>query len=429
MSLETVLLRPRPLARTPGELLLLPLLPVPKPAKHIPAELWIEILGHSLAQEHSFEFKAWGWSLLLVCKTFREIALPLIYAHVRIAELSSLQKFYDKLHAADQKWDSIRRIPYSTPGRWVQSLDLSNLIFESRSQALQLDSILTSLFPLTPCLSSLYINPSFILSRRALYSLAERDGAANLRYIGGLSYTAPQSPTPHNDPFVRLFQCCPNLEHVEIIGQGLEPLDNDYPLHPVVLPPMDDFQPLNLPKLRVLSMLSMHTSPLMLALLYSPLPVLKKLTLTPCDDLPFPNSLVSTFIATHGETLRSLLLFTPKAWPTRLGPSPESLLDDAPNLRHLSLEMPLPTLSISEPHLELQILSIPRPNASFWPVLERMLPYLPNLVMVRARDVRWLRKGISSMAVETGVQGEMRDWKRRLARRRIRLVDGDWNED
>lgn len=378
-----------------------------------------------------------------MCTTrFKELVLPLIYSSVQFTRILTLRKFYKKLHDEDQKWDSIRRIPYSTPGRWVQKLDLTQLAFEDQTQSLEVDSILTQLFPLVPFLEIFLIHPSIVLSRRALASLGERDGASMLRHIGGLSYLAPPTPIPQDDPFVKLLRRCPNLESLDIIGQGLEPLDPDFPLHPVSLPNMDEshFQPLSLQKLRVLSLLSMHSSPLMLALLYSPLPSLHKLTVTPYDDLPFPNTLVGAMIRSHGEGLKSLLLFTPKSWPTRLRPSPPDLLVLAPQLRHLSLEMPLPRLSLEglkegavttlQSH-DLQILSIPRPKSDFWPVLERLLnaKSLPRLAVIRARDVRWVRKGISVMALDTGVQGEMREWKRRLGRRGIRLLDADWRED
>lgn len=46
---QTVWLRPRPLARTPSSFPLLPLLP-PRPAlKHLPPEVWIQILENAFA--------------------------------------------------------------------------------------------------------------------------------------------------------------------------------------------------------------------------------------------------------------------------------------------------------------------------------------------------------------------------------------------
>ena len=357
----------------------------------------------------------------------QEITLPLLYSAVSFSQITTLEKFYKVLQTADQKWDSIRRIPYSSPGRWVQIIDLSELVFEGQAQAVTLDTILTQLFPLTPFLSTLSINPSFVLSRRALISLAQREGASNIRSLTGLSYVPPPSSVPDDDPFVKLLRSCFNIEELVIVGQGLDPTELEFNFVGIDLPSVMTFVPLSLPKLRLLSLLSMHSSPLMLALLHSPLPALKKLEVTPYGDIPYPASLASEFIEAHGKTLNSLLLFTLKSWPTRLRPSPENLLMWAPNLNHLSLEAPLPNLTLTERH-ELRILSIPRPKADFWTVLERLLPFLPNLVALRARDVRWLRKGISAMAQEAGVQGEMKVWKYRLDRRRIRMLDADWRE-
>ncbi|KAF8167479.1 hypothetical protein B0H34DRAFT_646177 [Crassisporium funariophilum] len=421
-----VLLRPRPYAQYSGTLLLLPLLPHRKPLKPLPSEIWTEIISFALACGVTGEMdSSWSWSVVMVCKSFHEIALPVLYSTIQLSKISSLQKVYNRLRSADQKWDSIRRIPYSTPGRWVQTLDISELAFTGQAEAVLLDSLLTDLFPLTPFLSSLHINPSFVLSRRALQSLTQREGVVHIRTLSGLSYVPPPTSNPDEDPFVQLLRKCPNLEELVIIGQGLDPAELEFNFTGLDLSSILTFDPLVLPKLRVLSLLSMHSSPLMHALLNSPLPGLQKLTTTPYDDIPYPASLVSEFISTHGRTLASLLLFTPKSWPTRLHPSPVDLLTSAPNLRHLSLENPLPALVLTEKH-NLKILSIPRPKAEFWRVLERLLPLLPDLAALRARDVRWLRKGVTTMAQEAGVQGEMKEWRRRLGRRGIRLLDAEW---
>lgn len=302
-------------------------------------------------------------------------------------------------------------------------------------QTLQLDSILTQLFPLIPCLQRLSINPSFTPSRRALLSLAHREGSINLRTLEGFQYARAISPIPDEDPFVQLLRHCPNIEELDITGQGIDPTELELTLEQ---PSTDDnphaftlaatsFTPLNLPKLRMLTLLSMHHSPLMLALLLSPLPALMKLTMTPYDDIPFPISLSSQFIATHGLNLQSLLLYTPKSWPTRLHPSPSNLLSSCPKLRHLSLEKPLPQLELFETH-PLQILSIPRPSIDFWPALENLFPMLPHLHVLRAREVKKLQKGLSSRAQQAGFQGEVQVWKRRLLRRGVRVLDTEWNE-
>ncbi|KAF9446113.1 hypothetical protein P691DRAFT_709154, partial [Macrolepiota fuliginosa MF-IS2] len=430
-----IFLQPRPYAQRPGRLLLLPLLPFHKPLNALPVEIWSEILAFAVA-EGGREVTTWAFSFLSICKALKDVTLPVLYSQIEFTSLEGLGKFYQCLHTADQKWDSIRRIPYSAPGRWVQELDLSNLAFEGANQALHIDSLLTQLFPLTPFLQQLSMNPSFPVSRRVLRSLAEREGAANLRSLQGLSYFRPPSTIPDEDLFVQLIRQCPNIEDLELIGQGVDSAELESIFEEFIptelgsnafLRDLDAFAPLDLPKLRNLTLLSMHHSPLMLALLYSPLPALQKLTLTPYDDIPYPASLASEFLTTHGQNLRSLLLFTPKSWPTRLHPSPTNLLQSCPNLRHLSLEKPLPKLTLHEKH-PLQVLTIPRPDAEFWPLLDKLFPRLPYVYVVRARDVKKLKKGLSSGAQEAGVQGEVKEWRRRLLRRGIRVLDADWNE-
>ncbi|KAG1839219.1 hypothetical protein DFJ58DRAFT_908071 [Suillus subalutaceus] len=427
---EAVLLYPRPLARYPGRLLLLPLLPHRPPLKPLPSEIWSRIFVQALfeddkdAQSHNAHsnLRHSCLSLMLVCKGFKEVAMPLLYSNVCLHSVNSLQKFTAHLHSADQMWDSIRRIPYSTPGRWVQVLDLSELLAELDSSAYYaVNALLTQLFPLLPFLAKLTLYSGFLLSYRALASLTHRDGSSNIH------------------PFVQLLRVCVNLELLEVTGVGLD--DTDLESH------LDNTEnlkiphiavPLYLPHLRSLTLLSMPSSLLMYALLHSPLPRLQNLSLTPYDDIPFPASLSSLFLEKHGQHLHTIFLSTPKSWPTHYHPSPTTILHTSPHLRHLSLEYPLPALTItfqtpltgvsSSFILPLQILSIPRPNSDFWVTLERLLPFLPSLQIIRMRDVRWLRHGMTSRAQEAGIQGEMREWDRRLTRRGIRLLDGRWKE-
>ncbi|KAG2338379.1 hypothetical protein BDR05DRAFT_969325 [Suillus weaverae] len=339
-------------------------------------------------------------------------------------------------------WDSIRRIPYSTPGRWVQVLDLSELLAELDSSAYYaVNAFLAQLFPLLPFLTKLTLYSGFLLSRRALASLTHRDGNSNIRALGGIYYDPfiYSAVATGEDPFVQLLRVCVNLELLEVTGIGLD--DTDLESHfdnteNIKTPHID--APLYLPHLQSLTLLSMPSSLLMHVLLLSPLPRLQRLSLTPYDDIPFPASLSSLFLETHGQHLRTILLFTPKSWPTRYHSSPTTILHTSPYLRHLSLEYPLPALTatfqtsltgVSSPFiLPLQILSIPRPSSDFWVTLERLLPFLPSLQIIRMRDVRWLRHGMTSRAHEAGIQGEMREWNCRLTRRGVRLLDGDWKE-
>jgi hypothetical protein len=360
-----------------------------------------------------------------------------------------LDKFVARLHATDKQWDSLRRIPYSTPGRWVQDLDLSGL--DCRCTGLAADELLTRLFPLLPFMSTFTLNTTITPSRRALAALAFGDGCQHLKSLKGI-----QVPTVHpinqahysmlaldSDPLVQLVRNSPCLEEIEIHGPGFDSLEVDFTFQFAdVLPPTEmegqepGFQishPLKLDSLKSLSILSTHASPLMLVLLSSELPSLQRLAVTPYDDLPYPTSLVSKFIQVHGSALRSLHFYTPKdTWPTFSHPSPSDILLTCPNLTHLSLEFPLPELKIppysntSDAH-PLQMLSIPRPNQRCYQAVSTIVSSLKNLRVVRTRDVRWLRRGITSQAMETGTQGEMREWRRRLALRGVTLLDADMN--
>jgi hypothetical protein len=236
------------------------------------------------------------------------------------------------------------------------------------------------------------------------------------------------------DASLHLLRHATGLEYLEIIGPGVDPLWSEVTWgdDKLQLPP--SWEPLHLPNLKIVHLESMHSSTLMFALLHSPLPSLVKLKLTPYEA--YPHSLVTQFIQMHGVNLRTLVLYTPKAWPTRLYPSPTTLLLDCPNLRHLSLEAPLPILSLrsfspSVPSLKthpLEILTIPRPTATFYKTLEYLLPSMPKLKAVRARDVRWLRKGMTPYAQAAGVQGELREWSRRLRTKGDRVLDGEWRD-
>lgn len=348
------------------------------------------------------------------------------YAKAHISSPPRLMQFTEVLHAADQQWDSIRRIPYSTPGRWVQALDISCLRCNFWSDVCQVDALLARLFPLLPFLSRLTLNSTLVLSRRAVESLCSRDGNHRITSLQGVKL-ASSADVSSDDPFLDILRHCPNLEELEFYGSGIEPLLTDHSIT-LVEPDTLSIKPLQLPRLRRLAIISTHCSPVMFSLLKSPLPSLNHLTVTPYDDVSIPSSLVPRFIETHGAGLTSLHLYAPKSWPTMLFPSPTTLLHTCPKLNHLSLENPLPILTICSiyPKHPLQILSIPRPDARFLTVLESLLPKLPALRAVRTRDVRWLRAGMSSHAREAGVQGEMRDWRHRLARRGIAVLDATW---
>ncbi|CCL98096.1 uncharacterized protein FIBRA_00090 [Fibroporia radiculosa] len=422
-----ILLNPRPLVHASGGFLLLPLLPYRPQLKPLPLEVWTKILAYAYEYYESEPirpcFNTLKLGLLLICKDLKVVALPLLYARVRISSFVCFDRFAEYLMMSDKKWDSICRIPYSTPGRWVQDLDLRELEVTLRAEAYRVDTLLSLVFPLLPFLSRLALSPTLALSRRALTSLSSRSEVVHLRVLKGLML--PTSAQVEEDAFVALLRACVNLEELSVVGSGLELADLDMPSEsdiPLYIPP------LNLPHLKKLVLLSMPSSPLMYSLLHSPLPSLNHLTITPYDDDFVPMSLVHQFLQAHGRTLTSLHLFTVKTWPAVFLPSPPAILQTCPNLHHLSLENPVPVLALSktDPPHPLQILSIPRPFPEFLAILDALLPQLPSLKTVRARDVRWLRPGMSLRAQNAGVQGEMLEWRRRLARKGIEVVDSEW---
>ncbi|KIP10073.1 hypothetical protein PHLGIDRAFT_125747 [Phlebiopsis gigantea 11061_1 CR5-6] len=427
---HTILLRPRPFARAAGRLVLLPLLPHRHATKPLPAEVWERVLRYVFAQYEeclpNIDVETWKQGLLLICKDLKDVALPLYYENVHVNALYRLERFTNVVYAADQRWDSIRRTPYSAPGRWVQTLDLSDLRCGLWSEVYHVDTLLVRLLPLLPFLAELILNSTILISRRFIDGLCNREGNDKLVSLKGVKLASSADLTL-DDPFISVLRCCRNLVELEIHGSGIEPLLSDGHIQPTEWDHVS-FKPLQLPQLRRLAVISMHCSTVFVALLHSALPSLRHLTVTPYDDIPIPSSLVPRFIETHGAELTSLHLFTPKSWPTMLFPSPTTLLQTCPKLNHLSLENPLPVLALSStrPQHSLQLLSIPRPDAGFYKILEALLPKMPALKAVRARDVRWLRAGMSSHAREAGVQGEMRDWRQRLARRRIVMLDGAW---
>ena len=402
--------------------------------------------------------------------TFQDIALPLLYSHCRISTLAALRKFTCHLYRSDQKWDSIRRIPYSTPGRWVTSLDISDLNIASQSDICLVDTWLATIFPLLPFLVHLRLSSSMQLSRRTMGALGRRDGVSRLRSLKGIKYDVTDEsfrqniiPTI-NDPLTELVQNCVGLEELEILGAGLDDADvqvmssmgtSIYDHHDFIktLPP----SPLNLPNLHTLTILSTPSSDLLLRLITTPLPALRNVVMTPYGDIPPPVSLIKPFLAAHGNEIRTLVHSTPKSWPTVVLPPPSDLFYLLPRLTALSFEnIPTPFPLIPPPNLSSPSFSerqvrhscndiggsgveccghplvsiwVPRPTLALREAIITLIPSLPHLREVRARDIRWAVKGMSERAREAGFQGEMRAWRLMLGRHKVKMLDALGKEE
>ncbi|VDB96564.1 unnamed protein product [Peniophora sp. CBMAI 1063] len=435
---KVILLRPRPLTKEPACLALVRLLPERPPPIHLPFELWTRILFHVLGQGNDWLERlpvaerrkqvCRRWHLLSVCKSWAEIAKPLLYQHLHVFTLSSLDKLVTLLHNADQKWDSIRRIPHATPNRWVRSLDVSEVRSSIPAAAMAIDLLLAKMFPLVPYLERLSLCPDYALSRSALASLSDKEGLQRLKSLMGFKVVHGDGDWGASastlDPTLTILQRCSGLEQLEIVNDGGPPNEETALLDLEDLEVFPDLPSLSLPRLTSLYLQTPSPTPIMAALLRAEVPALRQLMITPYSDSPCP--VTALILSRHGANLSNLNLQPPKHWGTIVDAQPSTILITSPRLRQLSLEYPLPILASPTGILHpLHTLTIPRPNARFLHALEVLLAHLPALRIVRVRGVRWLRSGVSSKALEAGVQGEMRLWRRRLARKNIRLVDAD----
>ncbi|KAH9967987.1 hypothetical protein BC827DRAFT_461852 [Russula dissimulans] len=449
-----VFLRPRPLARTPGSFILLPLLPRPRPVKPLPAEVWSKVLSYVVDDGEDDRMRVperrallrEKWKLLFVCKSWANVVLPLLYSHVHIFTVPTLEKFVAHLCSSDRRWDSIRRIPYSTPGRWVQMLDLSEIVLVHPTDSLFVDSNLTRLFPLLPFLTSLYLVPEMFLSNRALAAMQIKDGIGELRSLKGIKISVPVGHAstlplaPSHDALIRLLRDCPRLEQLEIACCSDPVSPEPESITDLDLGSLRDersaFPPrLCQPHLKFLCLSAVPICQLFFTFLGTPLPELRHLIVTPYSG--HHTAQLSALLTVHGRSLISLRINTPRYLRGSMGDRPPPpILISCPELHYLSLDQPLPALTLPAPAQDgelphthpLRVLTIPRPNARFLRGVEALLPRLPSLAVVRVRAVRWLRPGVSGKALEAGVQGEMRDWRRKFARRGVRLVDGEWRD-
>jgi hypothetical protein len=357
---------------------------------------------------------------------------------VHIFTVPALEQFVSRLYESEKKWDSIQRFPYSTPGRWVHSFNITSILHINHAEDTVIDIMLTKLFPLLPFLSSLCLCNDLALSATALASFRAKDGLERIMTLKG--YKVPWLPRPEAE------SSNSSLPALEILGrlegiQRLEIVNGDGPrvwlttYDPVM--PTDPHDPMffptapaiHLPHLTYLSVFAPFPTPAIAALLRAALPALQHLTITPSDDAP--HGAARALLNMHGANLHTLRINQPCTWHALSGrePFPVTALRTSPQLRRLALDYPLAPLAAppAEGH-PLQVLTIPCFNSKFLKALEGLLPRLPHLSVVRLRNERCLTGKAYRKALEAGVQGEMREWKVRLARKKVRLVDGNWKE-
>lgn len=116
--MTTILLQPRPFAKCAGVLLVVPLLPEPKPLKDLPLETWAEIFSYVIESEGS---DTWSWSLTQVCKSFYVSADVIFKLILEITTFASKLLFPSFTH------------PFVSPGYQPLRSSTNNYMLQTRS--------------------------------------------------------------------------------------------------------------------------------------------------------------------------------------------------------------------------------------------------------------------------------------------------------
>ncbi|KAL5640367.1 hypothetical protein ACGC1H_007583 [Rhizoctonia solani] len=492
--------RPEVLLLRPNQkklLLLCPLLP-PSPTLtdravqgkrlRLPAEAWQRVLIFAMQAEDDEGLcrgptDAGKIRYLLVCKSFQTLATPILYSSVRIYTLRGLGLFADTLANADAKWDSIRRIPYSAPGRWVQSLSLAQL---APCSSLAVDSKLVRALPIMPFLTTIELDGRYVMSWRVA-ALIPR----SLKVLRGIRVKEELRfeglKSSEEDALTALVRSLPSLEELSVEGPGLDIEENEIFEDEGPLDSRQTQAHIELPNLKYLTLLDCPYTPIYRMLIMASLPALRDLTLTTTPTIqvapPDPEqdaahapvvdftafsqpTPTSRFLAHHGSTVHRLSLVPGRQWPPSPAPAPEDLLLQCPEVRELTLCMPLPSrllppesarargvapvspllarLALS-PEPGARPLTPPSPSSaptSSYPLTTLIIPVpthsfltcltnvsLQNLREVRFSSAKWLRKGMGKTAQGAGVNGEMMRWRRELKRGGIKVLDSEGKEE
>jgi len=327
-----------------------------------------------------------------------------------------------------------------------------------------------------PFLQQLLLHPTVMLTRRAMSSIADSETALSLIHLTGIhvpASTQPRARASLEDPLTNLVRCCVNLRHIELLGTGLD-VDSDVEDGPDTI----TVHGVNLPYLQSMAILHVPYCPLLRTLANSELPSLRALTISLYTSAPHTDS--TKLFDVHASKLTGLTLFTAQTWPPTSTHAPPDLLLKTPNLHYLSLPSsahrliaPATNININRPNEStpptspsppasegipassspsailasssssissspmrdrstsrdrvslsphpLRTLSIPRPTQE---LLSRVVePIFKELREVHVREVRYLRRGMGKIAEGAGNSASITEWRRRLARRGVRVID------
>jgi hypothetical protein len=347
----------------------------------------------------------------------QEIALALFYTRVHLLSPSSLLSFALHLLNLDKKWDSLRQIPYSTPGRWIKYLNLSyiyvalnysNLRPGIRDDIYLVTWAITWVIGLMPYLETLMLPKYIPATCDVLNAVTLKDGIQDLRTlnIGVISGEMMA--------LAQLLHQATCLEYlvVHFFMEGTEDLPK------TAISPTPLISTLHHEHLHHLEVTSMIPLDFVTILSSGSYPTLCELHISPCSDIVF-------IMSSMGPSLISLTLLPDSSgWPPQPLTTPSSLLILCPNLKFLSLISLLLVLALMQPH-PLKELSLPQPNISFFASLKLLFAKgcLPNLKRIFNQSIRYVCADLGARVMEAGVQGKMRYWQMRFKRRSIQLVD------
>lgn len=307
------------------------------------------------------------------------------------------------------------------------------------------------LLGLTPNLTHLRLPGTGIISLRTL----RHAGLRNLRVLEGL-----QIGEGNELEIIGLLgQTRSKLEVVAIQGAG----SSITPSETIGEAPV-----LDLPHLHTLTLDGIHQGPLLSCLIESKLSSLRRLLITSYNDLPLDQT--TDFLTIHGHELLSLTLLPNREWPAIHPTPPIDILELCPNLLYVGILIPDPALqkkldfvrdlaaragrnhpleSISVPRWIDRVRASPSPSpapSQTIPGVTHTSPYParapggnrflstllesppPNLRRIRIDGFTWVSPKLGRAATEAGAGGETRIWASYLAKRGLKLVDGEGRE-
>jgi hypothetical protein len=410
-----------------------------------------------------------------------------LYSSPYIPSLDRLCSFATSVLKGDSRWDSLKRNPYSTPGRYVHVLDLSRLdeargahrpntdegaspstgLDSTAGDGLRLNGCLNTLFPLLPHLEVLILPSSIPVAPSTLRALRSAPCRHQLKVLHGLvitqaiepnasyGWTPPAdngvAPPSDVDSMLLFLRAFPKLKDISIKGYG----ENDPGLSTLQHP-----QPaLELVHLETLALHGVKSGLLIESLCQGAdehggdcLPALRHLDLASYANLPGDRTV--DFLRIHGRKLRTLTLRPPTDWPPLRVVPPSEVLVFCPRLevlRYMDPNTLPPEETFEDPafsftgsqHQSLRHLSItkwstapafrdgphPPSTGQFERLFHKLLHNLPpNLEDVTVENFAWLRKPLGKAGMSAGVNGLCRRLSGALALRGVRLLDKDGTE-